>query len=90
MNAGAAYDLCMQYTLRNIPVELDRTLRRRARDEGKSLNAVALEALLAGSGGQIGGLPVRDLSDIAGSWVDDPEVDAALADQRRIDPELWR
>lgn len=80
----------MQYTLRNIPAEVDQTLRRRAREEGKSLNAVALEALLAGSGGQIGSLPVRDLSDIAGSWVDDPEVDAALADQRRIDPELWR
>jgi len=32
----------------------------------------------------------RDLSDIAGTWVEDPEFDAALEDQSRIDWELWR
>ena len=32
----------------------------------------------------------RDLSDIAGTWVEDPEIDEALADQRRIDPKLWQ
>ncbi|QDT72108.1 hypothetical protein [Lacipirellula limnantheis] len=32
----------------------------------------------------------RDLSDIAGTWVEDPEFDAILAEQRRIDPELWK
>jgi len=25
-----------------------------------------------------------------GSWVDDPAVDAALADQRAIDTDLWK
>jgi hypothetical protein len=36
-------------------------------------------------------LPVkRDLSDIAGTWVEDPEFDAALEDQNRIDWELWQ
>jgi plasmid stability protein len=79
----------MQYTVRNISPELDRALRRRAQEEGKSLNTIALEALLAGSGAQVSPVRRRDLHDIAGTWVDDPEVDAALADQRRIDPELW-
>jgi plasmid stability protein len=80
----------MQYTLRNIPPILDEALRSRARDEGKSLNEVAIETLLAGVG--LAGEPVkrRDLSDIAGTWADDPEVTEALEDQRRIDPELWR
>jgi plasmid stability protein len=32
----------------------------------------------------------RDLSDLAGTWVEDPEFDAALEDQRRIDWELWQ
>jgi hypothetical protein len=34
------------------------------------------------------GAPVkyRDLSDIVGTWVEDPVVDAALAEQRRIEP----
>lgn len=80
----------MQYTLRNIPAYLDEALRRRAQEQGKSLNEVTLEALLSGLG--LIGKPVkhRDLGDIAGTWVDDPEVDEALAQQRRIDPELWR
>jgi plasmid stability protein len=80
----------MQYTLRNIPPYLDEALRTRAREEGKSLNEVALETLLSGMG--LAGEPIkrRDLSDIAGTWVDDPETDTALEDQRRIDPDLWR
>lgn len=32
----------------------------------------------------------RDLSDIVGTWEEDPEFDAALEDQRRIDPEMWQ
>jgi hypothetical protein len=80
----------MQYTLRNVPPLLDEALRKRARDQGKSLNEVALEALQSGVG--LTGEPVkrRDLGDISGSWIDDPEIDEALADQRRIDPDLWR
>jgi len=80
----------MQYTLRNIPPNLDEVLRARAREEGKSLNEVALETLLAGLG--LAGEPVkrRDLSDIAGTWVEDPEIVKAFEDQRRIDPDLWR
>jgi plasmid stability protein len=81
---------CMQYTIRNIPPYLDEALRARARERGKSLNEVTVEVLLADLG--LTGEPIkrRDLSDIAGTWVSDPEVDEALQDQRRIDPELWR
>lgn len=80
----------MQYTLRNVPPLLDEALREKAREEGKSLNEVTIEALLVGVG--LAGQPVkrRDLSDIAGSWVDDPATDEILQEQRRIDPELWR
>jgi hypothetical protein len=80
----------MQYTIRDIPPILDSELRRRAKTEGKSLNSVAIEALVRGAG--LGEEPVRyrDLSDIAGTWVDDPEFDRAIADQDRIDEDLWR
>jgi len=80
----------MQYTLRNVPPHLDEALRRRAEEQGKSLNEVTLDVLLTGAG--LAGEPVkhRDLGDIAGTWVDDPEIDKALAAQRRVDPELWR
>jgi len=80
----------MQYTLRDIPPTLDSELRRRAKEEGKSLNAVAVEALLRGAG--LSGTPIRqrDLSDIAGTWQEDPEFDQAIADQDRVDEHLWR
>ncbi len=80
----------MQYTLRNIPPQLDKALRQRAQLEKKSLNQVAIEALMRAFA--MAGQPVkqRDLSDIAGTWVDDPKIDDALSDQRRIDPDLWR
>jgi plasmid stability protein len=39
----------MQYTIRGIPERLDTVLRERARAEGKSLNAIALDALAGGS-----------------------------------------
>jgi len=79
----------MQYTVRNVPKNLDEELRRRARDEGKSLNEVALEAMMRGVGQTAEEMRFRDLSDLAGTWKDDPEFEAAIADQDTIDPELW-
>jgi hypothetical protein len=80
----------MQYTIRDIPSILDSELRRRARSEGKSLNAVAIEALVRGAG--LGEMPLRrrDLGDVAGAWEEDREFDEAIADQDRIDADLWR
>jgi hypothetical protein len=89
-HACVAYAPCMQYTLRDIPPVVDSELRRRARAEGKSLNTVASEALTRGAG--LGATPLRqrDLSDIAGTWQEDPEFDQAVADQDRVDERLWR
>jgi len=80
----------MQYTLRDIPPLLDSELRRRAKREGKSLNAVVIEALVQGAG--LGETPSRqrDLSDVAGTWQEDGDFDDAIADQDRIDERLWR
>jgi len=89
ISACSAYIICMQYTLRNIPPAVDRTLRRRAGEEGKSLNETAVEALCRGLGVAEESVRYRDLSDLAGTWIDDPEFEAALADQHRIDRGLW-
>ena len=80
----------MQYTLRNIPKSVDALLRRRAREEGKSLNEVAVDALMRGLGLSGQTVRQRDLSDIAGTWHTDKSADEALADQRQVDPNLWR
>lgn len=90
MQAERAYNAYMQYTLRRIPRAVDSVLRRRARSEGKSLNAVAVEALARGAGVDEAATPRRDLSDVLGSWVEDRAFDKAIARQHRIDRRLWR
>ncbi len=81
----------MQYTVRNVPAHIDQALRQAAREQHKSLNQVAVEALRRGLGlSPAGPVRVRDLSDIAGSWQEDPVIDEILAEQRRIDPEMWK
>lgn len=80
----------MQYTIRNIPPHVDEVLRAKARQEGRSLNEVALDVLVKGLGLTGEAIRHRDLSDIAGSWKGDPEIEEALEAQRRVDPELWR
>jgi hypothetical protein len=80
----------MQYTIRGIPAPVDRALRERARASGKSINQAAVDALAAGSGAAGTRLKRRDLNDIAGTWAPDKAIDAALADQDRVDEDLWR
>jgi hypothetical protein len=79
-----------QYTIRRVPIAVDRVLRERARRERKSLNDVALDALR-----QAAELPeppavFTDLDDCIGTWEDDPAFDAALAAQDTVDESLWR
>ncbi len=90
MNACIAYNRCMQYTIRNIPGYLDAALREFARREGKSLNEATLEALARGAGLADCQRAKRDLSDIAGTWREDPAFDSAIAEQRKIDEAMWR
>jgi len=80
----------MQYTIRKVPDTLDSALRRRAREQGKSLNEVAIAALVRGAGISGGRSRQRDLHDIAGTWRNDRAFDRALAAQDAVDEELWR
>lgn len=80
----------MQYTIRNIPGALDAMLRDRARKEGKSLNEMVIDALARAMGFSKEPVRKRDLSGIAGTWIDDPEFDRAIEDQDQIDEDLWR
>jgi len=80
----------MQYTIRNVPIYLDAALRVSAREQGKSLNEVAIEALARGFGLGDERVRQRDLSDIAGSWRKDPAFDRALAAQDPVDEATWR
>ncbi len=95
MQAEIAYNACMkdrqsQYTLRKVPAHVDEELRKKATQEHKSLNEVALQALERGL--NLTDRPIRhhDLDDLAGTWVEDPEFDRAMEEMDQIDDELWR
>ncbi len=80
----------MQYTLRDVPLNLDRAVRRRARQTRKSLNQVLIDALLRAFGLTREPVRQRDLSDVTGTWQDDPEFDEIVREQRRVDRDLWK
>ncbi len=80
----------MQYTLRDVPLNLDRAVRRRARQTRKSLNQVLIDALLRAFGLTREPARQRDLSDVTGTWQDDPEFDEIVREQRRVDRDLWK
>ena len=80
----------LQYTIRNIPPEVDRVLRRSARDSSKTFNQVALEALVAGTGQRLA--PKRDLGEVVGSLTkrEAEQQDEEIRRQHQIDQGLWR
>ena len=80
----------MQYSIRGVTPRLDALLRKRARQEGKSLNQAALHALERGLDMDAPPRRYDDLDDLAGSWVADPAVESALSQMDRIDEDLWR
>lgn len=79
-----------QYTLRAVPAAIDAELRQRARREHKSLNAVILEALRRGLGPSGGPVVHNDLDFAIGTWVEDPEFDKIIAEQRTVHPDDWK
>ena len=88
--AYIAYMISRQYTIRAIPPAIDRALRRRAKQEAKSLNAVAVEALARGLELEAKPAEHTDLDALIGSWQKDPAFDRAVADFERVDEDAWR
>ena len=79
-----------QYTIRHVPTVVDVALRQRARAENRSLNDVAVEALMRGAGVAEDSVRYRRLDDLAGTWEEDPRFEQALTDQDTIDADVWR
>ena len=78
----------MQYTIRDIPKEVDEALRAKARTEGKSLDEALLDAVARGLG--VGVLdeprPKRDLSFMGGM---DDETLKAIQEVRAASDRVW-
>jgi hypothetical protein len=93
MPANCEYTACImsrQYTIRAVPSAIDRALRQRAKQEAKSLNAVAVEALARGLDLEAKPVEHSDLDHLIGSWQKDPAFDRAMADFERVDEEAWK
>lgn len=80
-------------TLRNIRPELARVIRRRATQKGISINQAVIslleESLAIQQKRSV--CTHHDLDELAGAWSkkDAAAFDKSLADQRRIESEIW-
>ena len=82
-------------TLRDLPPELGRFIRQKAKTERTSLNKTVrhlLESSVAGPAETRTGALHHDLDRLAGRWSKEEaaEFDAFLSGERKIDPELWK
>lgn len=82
-------------TLRNLPPELVRVIRRKASEKRTSVNKAVISLLeeSVGIGQKTRTVPRHhDLDALAGAWTKE-EAEAfeqALARQRAVDPDLWK
>jgi plasmid stability protein len=79
-----------QFTIRGVPERVGARLRQLARQEGRSINAVAVEALARGIGLTEEEQIFTDLDDLSGTWVEDASFDRAIAEMDKVDEELWK
>ncbi len=81
-------------TLRNIPPDVARRIEEKSARSGLSLNKTVISILEEGlglSGGERPRVRNNDFDEFCGIWSEEQadEFDRSLAEQRRIDPELW-
>lgn len=80
----------VQYTIRQVPEEVDTRLRELAVKEGCSLNYVVRDALANAVGAKDSPPVFHDLDELAGSWVEDEAFDEAIKAFEAVDEELWK
>lgn len=77
----------VQYTIRGVPQEVDRALRKKAAQLKISLNQIVVDELTSAT---IGHPRKADFSGLVGQWTPDPEFDEVIASQRQIDWDKWK
>jgi len=84
-----------QITVRISDPEMEKALRRRAKEANKSLNKVVLELIQAGAGLGVGKKKTprgASLAEFAGGWTDQEarEFEEAIQVFEQIDEEMWK
>lgn len=95
MHAYIVYNVCMagiQYTIRNIPPAVDRVIRKRAQQSGKSFNQTVVDLLALQTLGTIEPPKDDNFDWLFGAGKDSLgfEFDEALKDLSKPDPKLWQ
>jgi hypothetical protein len=90
-NVGMSKNQKIQYTVRGISPAVDKVLRKKAKEENKSLNEVLVQALQKEAGMNEQKNEYHDLDFLIGTWVHDSEVDEFFEkDLRKIDEDVWK
>ena len=83
-------------TVRDLPPDVGKAIKRMAQKEGLSLNRTVVRLLEEATGNAGSQTPKpdehHDLDHLAGSWsqAEYEEFMEALGEQRRVDPEMWK
>ncbi|MEO8662452.1 MAG: hypothetical protein ABI693_28585 [Bryobacteraceae bacterium] len=77
----------VQYTIRGVPPDVDRALRKKAIQRKQSLNQIIVEELRAAT---LGVRKMADFRDLVGQWTADQAFDEIIASQRQIDADKWK
>ncbi len=81
-------------SVRGVPPEVARVIRREADETGESVNRIVIRLLEEGAGAGKKRKPVlhHDLDGLIGAWSREEarSFNRVLEDQRKIDPELWK
>ncbi|MCY4011070.1 MAG: hypothetical protein OXF30_03380 [Candidatus Saccharibacteria bacterium] len=81
----------LQYTIRNIPPDVDQIIRKRAQRTGKSFNTTVIEALTIQT---LGSTDIKKakkniFTRLQGINSLDDDFDQAIKEQSEIDDKLW-
>lgn len=80
----------IQYTIRNIPPTLDRVIRKRARQSGKSFNQTVVDLLALQTFGTTKPQPDDDFDWLFGQNTLDDSFDKTIGELSQVDEKLWR
>jgi hypothetical protein len=80
----------IQYTIRNIPPAVDRVIKKRSKQSGKSFNQTVIDLLSLQTFGTTKPVVDDGFDWLFGAMSLDDGFDQAIKDQSTIDPELWK
>lgn len=90
---GNAYNVCMkriQYTIRNIPPQVDKAIKKRAKQTGKSFNQTVVDILSVETLGTAEPPFDESFDWLFGRKTLDADFDEAMKKMSQVDKKLWQ